>query len=1174
MMRRIGCIAVCLLAMAELARPGRVAADETEPDLREVEPYFMLVIDTSGSMELRTDCACTSTYCEDCLPKCQQPLGSGLPAISQKNRWAVTLEALTGTFEDFKCTTLQRTPTNGATYDVDYYLPYHQPWNCPSALPGTPCTYDSVSNRQKPNGILDLYGGRVRFGLMTFDGIATYVGANEEVPKGSYNTTLAQGVQGLWSYGRDPEYAYPGCKSTFKMNTGVRSAAATEGGLISLNSCPAPPETGPAPPCPPSCSGGCPSTAASIADDIQASLLRTRPYGGTPIAGALDDLLFHLQTDVSSDPFGTCRKRYALLLTDGRPDADSRPECACNEPPNAVGCPADGTHPQCPYPQAWQLADKLVGNDSAVQAQLERLFVVGMAVEDKSVQVLLDELAKHGCPGGLASNCNALFAADFESLMNDLGSAIDQTLNGVSRSVPAFAPSRTGQGDVAQYMISTGFRKPTKPGEPWYGLLERKRYTCVRDELVEQRLSAGEGDLFHQTLEAQKDGADRYLVTAALKASVADYDAALDSSACDSSPCATAELKDLDPPRFGAGYDEARVQPILDWMTGASGSPRDGGQALGDIYHSSPVVLSAPIFDTVDEGFNLFRREPIVARRPVTVFVNSNDGILHAFSVEDYKETIGKLYEYSAGQEMWGFVPPLLINDLKSNLDNHQTWLDGTPLIKDVYFDRSPGRVGSQSGGDKYHTVLITGMRGGGKAYIALDITNVHEPKFLWQFTDSNMGYTYGQAAIGQATWKQANGTIKHGAVALLPGGKGSLDTGECGGGGRASMRLDGNPTGSARSYSLYVNGGTVNHDHRTDVRCWDTGSGDGRSLYIVDVETGALIKKIRNVVAGTQPFPSPMVGTPAMYQTDIGTVASRAFMVDADGWVWRIDLSAIDPKPGEPLGGWTALPFHDMFYGADYNEGEYSYEAPVLSVDPEGHVVVLVGTGDTDDFVKPTIKNRVASLTEIVPTLSSTLTPLSYKARLNWEMTVPADDESTIGLRKSELVTGSMALYQGTLFFGTFISLNTSNSCDLGKGRLHAVDYVAHDESVKNDIAVPNSYGPKLVDVGKISVDGTNVLNVLPRDALKNFMAMGLSVVQRPTCASVLTDESGTDLWGQNRAVIKQVQEPSIYLVSQASGTDSHVARRSGSQLGTMELKLNRKPSYTRITSWAGSVD
>jgi hypothetical protein len=60
-MRRIGCIAVCLLAMAELARPGRVAADETEPDLREVEPYFMLVIDTSGSMELRTDCACTTT---------------------------------------------------------------------------------------------------------------------------------------------------------------------------------------------------------------------------------------------------------------------------------------------------------------------------------------------------------------------------------------------------------------------------------------------------------------------------------------------------------------------------------------------------------------------------------------------------------------------------------------------------------------------------------------------------------------------------------------------------------------------------------------------------------------------------------------------------------------------------------------------------------------------------------------------------------------------------------------------------------------------------------------------------------------------------------------------------------------------------------------------------------
>jgi type IV pilus assembly protein PilY1 len=1154
-MRRIGCTAVCLLAVMELAPPGRAAADETDPDLREIEPYFMLVIDTSGSMELRTDCACTSTYCEDCLPRCQTSPGGGLPPISVKNRWAVTLEALTGTFQDFKCTRVQRTGTHGATYDIDYYLPYHQPWACPpvNGQPVVACGYSGDSSPQKANGILDLYGGRVRFGLMTFDGIATYVGANEEVSKDSYNDVLAQGVQGLWSYGRDTIYRYPGCSSTFKMNTGVRSAIAQEGGLISLNS-----------------SG----TPESIADEIQASLLRTRPYGGTPIAGALDDLSVHLQQDITADPFGTCRQKYALLLTDGRPDADSRPKCACKELGN---CPAGGEDSYCPYPEARTLADKLVNGDGATPAQLERLFVVGMAVEDDGVRLSLDELARYGCRKGTPSACSALYATDFESLMDGLGGAIDQTLNGVSRSVPAYALSRTGADDVAQYMISTGFRKPTKPGEPWFGVMERKRYTCTNTKLVEQPLAAGKGDLFHEALKDQNDGPTRHLYTADLKQGVANYDVALDSEACQPSPCGMVELKDLAPSRFGAGFDETQVEPILDWMTGAVGSPRDAGQALGDIYHGSPIVLSTPTFDTADEAFNLFRREPIVARRPVTVLVNSNDGILHAFSVENYKDTIGKQYEYSAGQEIWGFVPPLLINDLKSNLDGHRTWLDGTPVIKDVYFNRTPGGVGIQTGGDKYHTVLITGMRGGGNAYVALDITDIHEPKFLWQFTDENMGYTYGQAAIGQAIWKLENGQYKHGAVAILPGGRGKLDNAECWDGTRPSMRLDGNPSSSDHSYSLHVKpDASEHHVHRESVRCWDTGLKDGRSLYFVDVETGKVIKTLRDVVAGSEPFPSPMVGTPAMYQTEIGTTASRAFMVDADGWVWRIDLSATDPKPNEPLAGWTALPFHDMFHGGAPSEGEYSYEAPVLSVDPDGHVVVIVGTGDTDDFVKLTVENRVASLTEVVETPSSNLVPKSYKARLNWEMMVsdPASGTST-DLVPSELVTGSMALYQGTLFLGSFITKKPGgNACDLGRGRLHAVDYIAHDPGHEHRDHTPFSYGPKVVDAGKISVGGQNILNVMPDQAPENFMVMGLSIVQRPTCATVFTDETGTDLWGQQTAVIREVQEPSIYLVSQASGDNSNVANRSQSQLGTMELKLNRKPSYTRITSWATSVD
>ena len=60
-----------------------------------------------------------------------------------------------------------------------------------------------------------------------------------------------------------------------------------------------------------------------ISDTIQRALLKTRPYGGTPIAASLDDLYYHLKHDVS-DQFGSCRNRFALLMTDGYPDDDYR----------------------------------------------------------------------------------------------------------------------------------------------------------------------------------------------------------------------------------------------------------------------------------------------------------------------------------------------------------------------------------------------------------------------------------------------------------------------------------------------------------------------------------------------------------------------------------------------------------------------------------------------------------------------------------------------------------------------------------------------------------------------------------------------------------------------------------------------------------------------------------
>jgi type IV pilus assembly protein PilY1 len=395
-MKRIGCTAATLLLASISLAPGSAVA-QGDPDLREILPYLMLVIDTSGSMERLPACTCESPSCEECLPKCHLPNVDGQPPTEppndpdgrqlKKNRWATTLEALTGTFNDFQCEMLPRTTANGATFDLNYFTPHHQPWDCTTA--DTACPFSSVpATYQNGNGILDQYATRVRFGLMTFDGWDTYVGAIENpMPASNFDIPRSNSVHGLWSYGGPKRINYPGCAFDYMMDTGARSAIAAEGALISMNSCQGGGTPGGSETCASWCSS-CDGNQTNINIDIQEALLGARPYGGTPIAASLDDLYYHLKNDVS-DAFGGCRNRFALLVTDGQPDADYYDlGCDCKNQgdqmdpyrccPGGTPCDPDDSryHPDlkwCPYPRSEAAARDLVLGRTGDPPMIERL---------------------------------------------------------------------------------------------------------------------------------------------------------------------------------------------------------------------------------------------------------------------------------------------------------------------------------------------------------------------------------------------------------------------------------------------------------------------------------------------------------------------------------------------------------------------------------------------------------------------------------------------------------------------------------------------------------------------------------------------------------------------------------------------------------------------------------
>ena len=156
---------------------------------------------------------------------------------------------------------------------------------------------------------------------------------------------------------------------------------------------------------------------------------------------------------------------------------------------------------------------------------------------------------------------------------------------------------------------------------------------------------------------------------------------------------------------------------------------RSGNWKLGDIYHSTPLVVGPPSMNIPDNLFpkkySKFREDQ--KNRPTMVYVGANDGMLHAFG-ED-------------GKERFAVIPKNLLGKLRDLRSDHQFFVDSSPRAYDVYFS---------NGKDEWKTVLVNGLRGGGNHYFAVDVTDPDNPNVLWEQTDSRMGYTWSRPEIGR----------------------------------------------------------------------------------------------------------------------------------------------------------------------------------------------------------------------------------------------------------------------------------------------------------------------------------------------------------------------------------------------------------------------------------------
>jgi hypothetical protein len=254
---------------------------------------------------------------------------------------------------------------------------------------------------------------------------------------------------------------------------------------------------------------------------------------------------------------------------------------------------------------------------------------------------------------------------------------------------------------------------------------------------------------------------------------------------------------------------------------------RDANWLLGDIYHSSPLIIGAPPLNLPDAPFpqKYSKYKEDNKTRETLVYVGANDGMLHAFNDND-------------GTNKFSIIPKNLLGKLKEIRNTHQFYIDSSPRAYDGFF------------GGAWRTVVVSGERGGGNYYFAVDVTDPADPKILWEWTDpaGRLGFTWSRPEIG---WVRISGQEK---------------------------------------FVGFVGGG------------YSTTDNVGNTFYVVDIETGTKLKgfdvgdKSNKIPAGATAFDSDLDGR-----------VNGVYFVDINGTLWKIKIDG-----EEDINNWQLIKLYE----------------------------------------------------------------------------------------------------------------------------------------------------------------------------------------------------------------------------------------------------------------------
>lgn len=974
--------------------------------------------------------------------------------VYKKSRWAVATEVLTGSYNEYWCQYDMRT-TPSTREDYGYSIPHCK-------MRGTAIG----GSEQQPDGLLDLYRDTVKFGFMAFDN----------------NSSTSTTASGAYSYGPNKKSGYS------NYNYGARNETAPWGKLVA-----------------PVLQDDV-AQIRTVNDLIQQQIGISTPYNGTPISPLLDDAYYFFMNDPRikpydytsgvGDPYWDCRKKVVILVTDGLPT-------------NGEG--SEG------YLTSAGVAANLLSKGILV-------YVVGFQMES-GANTIMDKIAK---AGGTQTAYRANNQAELTAALGDIMLKIRANEPAEVRTT---VTNRTETFVDKQYQFNASYS-----GAPWspldlVGHLDQFIFRCDREcrpENWDGSASVCEVVSLSDNLNGRLDDRDIRTQNGGF---FVDFDADnLTLSASVLGIPASGELPRLDPFTLPTGQKvysglvlgdastpavrmEYRNQ-LIRLVRGDTGSRREGIR-MGAILHFEPTLQqNLKSLQVAVPSFEVYRRKTAVMNRPTVLFAGTHDAQLHAFRVDRTKG----LPEAEWGKELWSFIPKHLLGQLNQLGKGAPFLMDGSPAITEVLLSREDAFPDAVEEAELWRSVLVTGYGGGGRGYVALDVTDPVDPKLLWEVSSSekcigagswsspgcwlsadyeNLGYTTGTAALG-SVFVLRDGKYLQRGVAILGGG--------------AAV------AGQAQS---------------------------GKSVYVVDVATGDLLAEFcndcGNVVWDQKQTPTgggtvaagldcAISGNIAAYDSFVGGLITRAYVGDACGQVWRINLSSPNPQD------WRMQFFYDSWQPTISGVSKANHPkrpviwAPALATSQvAGQLTILVSTGEPGGGTRlPNSRDRVFSLREF-------WTGSRYEARVNWQLQLSAN----------EMTTSAPMVFDETNYFTTVVG--SGSFCDTGFGRIWGVDYdgLGGADTTVTDV------------IPKMDVDGNPLTNdIMPYIEYANSKAIGLQLVQRPTCFETPAD-----------------YEPTTFMDGKAGATPPPAGTwEEDSQTGSSPSKTTQGYSFT--DSKAGTLE